>query len=179
MTSPLTLRPIGIPAPQGSKSGFYNPKLGRVQMVESSKKVKPWRQDVIAAASNAIAQHTDWTQLEGPLELTAVFYFTRPGYHYRTGRYSGELRPNAPRFVDKKPDLDKIIRSTLDGLGQAGVYKDDSQVVRFHQIDQIYADPGVPPGALITIAPIDSAAPAPSDQTPAGAAAPNTEGALW
>ena len=42
----------------------------------------------------------------------------------------GELKKQAPKYyIIKKNDLDKLVRSTLDGL--TGVaYKDDSQVIR-------------------------------------------------
>ena len=44
----LEFRVVGIPAPQGSKT------LTRYgALMESSKKVKPWRQDVIHAALEA------------------------------------------------------------------------------------------------------------------------------
>ena len=43
----------GMPAPQGSKKFVGLSKSGRGLLVESSKKVKPWRQDVVAAAIEA------------------------------------------------------------------------------------------------------------------------------
>ena len=46
MMGALTFRVYGTPAPQGSKR-----HVGRGVMVESSKKVAPWRQDVVAAAA--------------------------------------------------------------------------------------------------------------------------------
>lgn len=49
----LVITVHGSPAPQGSKQAFRNQYTGRIQQVESSMKVKPWRQDVIAAALEA------------------------------------------------------------------------------------------------------------------------------
>jgi Holliday junction resolvase RusA-like endonuclease len=46
---PLVITVFGQPAPQGSKR-----HVGHGVMVESSKKVKPWRQDVVAAARSVI-----------------------------------------------------------------------------------------------------------------------------
>ena len=57
--STLTIRVNGTPAPQGSKRGFV--VKGRVVMAESSPKVKPWRQDVAAAATDAAAD-AGWVQ---------------------------------------------------------------------------------------------------------------------
>ena len=165
----LTLTVIGLPAPQGSKKGFYNRTTGRVQMVESSKKVKPWRQDVKAAALNEIAATGStvggWEQLVGPVHLAITFYLPRPGYHYRTGQHAGELKPNAPVYVDKKPDLSKLIRSTEDALTEAGVYRDDAQVTELAVVKK-YAGGRwtelTTPGAMITVtsmAPVPGAAP--------------------
>ena len=46
----LTIVAYGQPAPQGSKR-----HVGKGVMVESSKKLRPWRQDVKAAAEAARA----------------------------------------------------------------------------------------------------------------------------
>ena len=98
-------------------------------MAESSAKVKPWRQDVAAAAIEAAAE-AGWVTPAGPLEVEITFYLPRPRYHYRTGKHAGEIKDTAPDLVDKKPDLDKLIRATLDALTTAGVIHDDAQIAR-------------------------------------------------
>jgi hypothetical protein len=45
----------GMPAPQGSKRAFRNSHTGRIQQVESSKKLPGWRSDVRDAVENAMA----------------------------------------------------------------------------------------------------------------------------
>ena len=85
----LTITVLGLPAPQGSKR-----HVGDGIMVESSKRVRPWRSDVKAAAERAIG--TDWTPIKGPVSLTATFFFLRPRSHYRTGRFADVLRDDAP-----------------------------------------------------------------------------------
>ena len=149
----LTINVVGTPAPQGSKKGFYNARIGRVQMVESSKKVKPWRQDVKHAALDALDGQPPMT---GPVELAITFYMPRPGYHFRTGKHAGELKPNAPTWVDKQPDVSKCVRSTEDALTEAGVYRDDAQVARL-VVEQRYADAAT--GARITITPLPVSVP--------------------
>lgn len=124
--STLSFTVVGVPAPQGSKRGFYNKGLGRVQMVESSKKVAPWRQDVAAAAQ--AAARGGWETPAGPVEVSVTFRLPRPRYHFRTGKRAHELKPNAPVYVPKKPDVDKLLRATLDALTSAGVIRDDAQV---------------------------------------------------
>ena len=153
--STLEIHVVGVPAPQGSKRGFV--VKGRVVMAESSKKVRPWRQDVKAAALEAITPEqgeafpTQWEPLAGPLSVAVTFFLPRPGYHFRTGKRANELKPNAPDFVDKKPDVDKLLRSTFDALGEAGVWRDDAQVAKL-STSKLYT--GSQPGALIVVTPL-------------------------
>lgn len=169
----LTIDVVGLPAPQGSKRAFV--VNGRAVMAESSKKVKPWRQDVVAAVHNTLAEHP-WETPAHAVEVSISFYMPRPGYHFRTGKHSHQLRPNAPAHVDKKPDLDKLARSTLDALTTSAVIKDDAQVARL-VIEKRYADG--PTGARITITPLDSAVPVTSTPTGTADTTPAPAGALF
>ena len=99
----------GEPAPQGSKNGFV--KNGRVVMVESSKKVKPWRESVALHTRAKISQ-----PMNCPVEIALVFHLPRPKTVTR-------------RWPAVKPDLDKLIRSTFDGLTTGGLYTDDALVI--------------------------------------------------
>jgi crossover junction endodeoxyribonuclease RusA len=143
VTPVLQFRVTGLPAAQGSKR-----HVGNGIMVESSKAVKPWRQDVVAAAQ-AATEGTDW---EAPAHAKAilVFYFRRPRSHYRTGRFSDQLRPDAPAYHSTKPDADKLARSTFDALTTAAVIKDDCTVVDF-RAQKRYAADNEPAGALILL----------------------------
>jgi Holliday junction resolvase RusA-like endonuclease len=103
----------GEPAPQGSKNGFV--KNGRVVMVESSKKVKPWR----AAVAEQTARHMSFQTLDpmdSAVEIALVFYLPKPKTVKR-------------QWPSVKPDLDKLIRSTFDGLTTGGLYVDDALVI--------------------------------------------------
>ena len=163
----LTIHVVGLPAPQGSKRAFV--VKGRAVMTESSSKVKPWRQDVTAAvhalldqdyihlagpSGGTIRSKDLQLPLAGPLELAITFYMPRPGYHFRTGRHAGELKPNAPTYVDKIPDLSKLVRSTEDALTQSGIWRDDAQVARL-VVEKRYADAAT--GARISITPLITA----------------------
>lgn len=119
----LSFRVVGTPAPQGSKR-----HVGNGVMIESSKKVRPWRQDVRAAAADAIDSHA-WEAPAGAVLVSITFYLQRPKGHYGSGRNAGTVRPTAPRSPAVKPDVDKLVRSTLDALTEAGVLRDDAQVV--------------------------------------------------
>ncbi len=78
-----------------------------------------------------------------------TFMFSRPKSHYNS---KGQLKQTAPLYKQTKPDLDKLCRSTLDGLTNV-LLKDDSQVVNLI-CTKIYANEGELPGALITINPL-------------------------
>jgi crossover junction endodeoxyribonuclease RusA len=114
----LTFFIVGTPAPQGSKR-----HVGRGIMVESSKKVKPWREAVKWAVPSP------FPPFAGPLDVELVFSLKRPKGHYGTGRNAGKLKESSPAYPATRPDIDKLARSTLDGLGEAGVFGDDSQIV--------------------------------------------------
>ena len=111
---------IGIePAPQGSKT-----YLGKGRLIESCGRVKSWRGLV-----NKIARNFIQTAIEGPVEVKLVFKLKRPKNHFNS---KNEVKPNAPQYyVIKRNDLDKLVRSTLDGL--TGVaYIDDCQVIKLN-----------------------------------------------
>lgn len=109
---------VGLPAPQGSKR-----HVGNGVMVESSKKVQPWRDAVAWATREAIAAGGPTFQ-SGPVAITVSFRLPMPRSRRRVDRDRGW------RWADKRPDLDKLLRSTLDGLTAGGAFGDDCQVVR-------------------------------------------------
>lgn len=123
----------GSPAPQGSKSFKGLAKSGRAILAESSKRVKPWRQDVKAAAIEARAGAAP---LDGPLMARMVFTVPKPA--------------SAPKrrttYPDRKPDLSKLLRSTEDALTDAGAIADDARIVGFSRLAKVY--PGEDPEAL-------------------------------
>ena len=132
----------GIPAPQGSKR-----HVGNGVMVESSAKVKPWREAVKWAALEELRTHEPFR--DGPVTTHITFYLPRPKSHYGTGRNATTLKPSAPTHPHRKPDFDKLLRSTLDGLTEAGVWSDDSQAIGGY-ITKEYAD-WKPPGADVEL----------------------------
>lgn len=120
----------GVPAPQGSKR-----HVGNGVMVESSKKVKPWREAVKHAALTAGAE-----PITGPVRVFIEFYLRRPKGHYGTGRNAALVRDSAPYFPAVKPDLDKLVRSTLDAISKdLALIDDDSRVVAL-EVRKVYAD---------------------------------------
>lgn len=118
----LDVQVHGTPAPQGSKR-----HVGGGRMVESSARVQPWREAVKAAI--LLSNHGPLLPVSGPVAVTILFSLQRPSSHYGAGRNRDVVRPSAPVHPTTKPDIDKLIRSTLDALGEVGTYRDDSQVV--------------------------------------------------
>lgn len=128
---------LGTPAPQGSKR-----HVGHGVMVESSKAVQPWREAIV---SETLRSGHAGTRMTGPVLLHVTFYLPRPkGHHGARG-----LLPSAPALPHRRPDADKLLRSTLDALTQAGLIEDDAQITTIRATKR-YADHR-PPGARITI----------------------------
>lgn len=147
----LYLAVKGAPAPQGSKRTITNRFTGRASLVESSKKVKPWRE---AVRSTAVEAWGDRRPLDEPVRVGMVFTFARPKSHYRTGRNAHMLRDGAPKYPASPPDASKLARSTEDALTDAGVWRDDARVVRLG-VEKVWAgehpDALDSPGAVIRI----------------------------
>ncbi|MEU3452117.1 RusA family crossover junction endodeoxyribonuclease [Micromonospora sp. NPDC006766] len=140
----------GLPAPQGSKSfKGISEKTGHAILVESSKGVKPWREDVETAALRLIARMSPAERrslpLDGPLIGRVVVTMPKP--------------KNAPKtrttYPDRYPDLSKLLRSTEDAMTTAGLWKDDARVITYERLSKVYPgeDPEAlaRPGAVITV----------------------------
>ncbi len=131
----IRIRVIGTPAPQGSKR-----HVGKGIMVESSKKVRPWREAVANAAVDQVPESL--RGMDGPLTLLVTFVMPRLGDSASRKRVA--MGPIGP------PDLSKLVRSTEDALTTAGIWRDDARVV-WTLAEKRYAFPGEPTGAYICI----------------------------
>ena len=133
----------GHPSPQGSKR-----HLGRGILVESSKTLKPWRQDVKFTAMGYVTD--DWAT-DKPVDLELTFYFKRPASHYGTGKNRDKLKPSAPEYPTSAAvgDVDKLCRAVCDAL--TGVAFDDDRQVICLKASKSYAMIGMPEGAQIKI----------------------------
>ena len=127
------------PAPQGSKR-----HVGGGRMVESSPRLKPWRE---AVRQEALA--TGEPSTDQPVYIHLLFRFRRPKGHYSA---KGELKASAPKSHITRPDIDKLARSVLDGITGTLIH-DDSQVA-FLVASKEYALPGELEGCQIEIRPI-------------------------
>lgn len=146
MTGALRFTVVGIPAPQGSKRfvgfkkklGSADP-MGRGLMIESSRKVAPWRE---AVANAAVAARNGAPALDGPLVLTVTFWLPRPASASKKKIAMGPCR---------KPDLSKLVRSTEDALTTSGAIADDARIVKIVAA-KVYMPEGGHAGAEIEVA---------------------------
>ena len=138
-------RVFGVPRPGGSKRAVRNKHTGKIMMIDASKHVATWRQDVKAAAMEA------WPgELIGEeIYLDVTYGLLRPKGHYGTGRNSAILKDSAPKYPHGTPDLGKLDRSTEDAL-TGTIYTDDKQIVG-HRTDKQYLAAGERPGAFVKV----------------------------
>jgi crossover junction endodeoxyribonuclease RusA len=101
------------------------------------------------AALDAMSERI-WVPLTGPCQIDIQFVLGRPKSHYRTGQYAEEVRVAAPYHPAVKPDLDKLVRSTLDALTDVQAFTDDALIVSLHAVKR-YPMAGEGPGALIRV----------------------------
>ncbi|MFJ9799899.1 RusA family crossover junction endodeoxyribonuclease [Streptomyces sp. NPDC101145] len=144
----LTIVVHGRPAPQGSKryAGHRrNAASGRISavLVEQSKRVKPWRALVTAATTQALTADPAslvpayTSPLDGPLEAEIVFTVRKPA--------SAPKRRRTWPITRDSGDIDKLLRSTFDGIADAAAVVDDSRIIR---VTATKTFPGEHPEAL-------------------------------
>ncbi|MEU1908437.1 RusA family crossover junction endodeoxyribonuclease [Streptomyces hygroscopicus] len=140
----LTVVVTGRPAPQGSKkyAGHRrNSASGRISavLVEQSKRVKPWRALVTRAALDTMLDTHLTEPLDGPLAAEIVFTVVKPA--------SAPKRRRTWPTTRHSGDLDKLQRSTFDGLADAQAIADDARIIR---VTAEKTFPGEHPDALST-----------------------------
>jgi Holliday junction resolvase RusA-like endonuclease len=112
----MTITVLGCPAPKGSMVP-YMPHGGAFPRVKNDNpRTSAWQLAVAWTAKVAVGSSPP---LEGPVSVKAVFFMPRPKSLSRRVRWP----------VARKNDIDKLERTILDGLTNAGVFRDDGQVV--------------------------------------------------
>jgi Holliday junction resolvase RusA-like endonuclease len=143
----VCIRVLGTPAPKGSPRvvmrGRGGVPLKSPRVLKDSPKTERWHEAVLAAAQAAILGLVPFVGVA--LRVDAVFGMRRPEGHY--GKRG--LKPSAPPFPSVKPDLDKLLRSTMDPL-EGVVFDGDSRIVQF-AASKIYCVLGQPEFSEITI----------------------------
>lgn len=155
----MKIRVHGIPAPQGSKRPVRLGKgpTSRIGMVESSAKVKPWREAVRGEVQRAFELDPTLTTIPAgvPVIVTITFIMPRPRDHFGTGRNADRIKDTAPKYHTKQPDKDKLERSTMDALTMGHAFADDCQVA-ISYTEKVYASEHEHPGAVIEVTGVSS-----------------------
>lgn len=148
----------GEPAPQGSNRAI-NDRAGNARLVAGGSdvgkvKLTAWRAAVSSEAYLWRHRHRTTAglprPLDGAMQCTMIFYLHRP--------------PSVRReYPTVKPDLDKLVRATFDGITDGCLWVDDALVVH-HSARKLYArtvtdtpvSPSGAPGCLIRLGPMRS-----------------------
>jgi crossover junction endodeoxyribonuclease RusA len=112
-TGAIMITVYGLPGPQGSKRLVGRDGRGRGILVESSARVKPWREAVKHAAIETSQR------VAGPVAVEMTFTLPKP-------KSAPKRRKTWP---SSRPDLSKLVRSTEDALSDAGAWDDDARIV--------------------------------------------------
>jgi Holliday junction resolvase RusA-like endonuclease len=147
----LTWFTPGHPVPQGSKRAFMSKSTNRPIVLDSNRiGLAEWRAQL---AAYAIKAWEGRERIESSTAIRMEFYFQRPKMHFlpiNSRRTELELRPSAPVYHTAPPDLDKLQRAVFDAFTDAGVWADDSLVVKV-VATKLYEGYGNQPGVRVWV----------------------------
>jgi Holliday junction resolvase RusA-like endonuclease len=140
----LVVTVYGKPVTQGSKT---RTKWGIRD--DNADRLRPWREAVKQAALDVVPMTG---RIEGPVSVQVVFTFDRP-------KSAPKSRPCWP-ITRSSGDLDKLQRALFDALTDAGVWRDDSQVIDVRARKVHVGDDGALhiPGAVVTVEAVSAGA---------------------
>lgn len=121
---------------RGGRAGIYDPGTA-----------EGWK----GAIAGALRSHAGKLNPDA-LRVDLVFFFPRPKSHFGTGRNARKIKPIAPEWHLKKPDVDNLEKAVFDALSEKsgiGLWKDDTQVIDSRS-QKLWAD-NRPPGMQIDI----------------------------
>ena len=137
MSAPLLhLTVPGLPQPQGSSRAFV--RGGRAVVTSANPKLRQWR-DRLALAISAKRLETKVPRYDGAVRVHMRFYLPRP-----------KSAPKRVTYPTTRPDVDKLVRGCFDALSDAGVWRDDSQVVEV-TATKCFAQPTEHPGVELLV----------------------------
>jgi crossover junction endodeoxyribonuclease RusA len=147
----------GTPAPKGSLKCVG--RNGRHQLIEDNPKTSSWREAVAGSAERNLDDRlADYGQ---PIGVEVTLTIERPAGHYGTGRNSTIVKASAPAYPTalRTGDVDKLARTILDALEDAGILDNDAQVVELIARKAWTDDPATSdalyaPGAIVRLYPI-------------------------
>ena len=133
---------VGTPRPKGSLKSY-----GKGRMVESIEGSPDWRRAVAETSHIAIKETEDGGlrvgyPFDGPVVVNVRLFFKKPV----SAPKNREILPSTRATGDS----DKHARNIFDALQDAGVIKDDAQIVD-HWVSKRYCRQGQVPGAQILV----------------------------
>ncbi len=155
-TDAVRFEVVGVePVSQGSMAVYRAGAVAHGRPAHAAA-LAAWRGAIEREAGRAMAA-ASLQPFEGPVAVEATFWVQRPLAHYAGRRRSHELRRDAMTLRPvSKPDVDKLSRSLLDGLGGgagSACFSDDSQVVELHAAKRYVARAG-DEGASVSVWPL-------------------------
>ena len=119
---------FGKPQPQGSTKAFIPRGWKRAIITSANSKMKPWRQEISGTAVAIVEAGAIPAPKEEAVAITLDFFLERP-----------KSIPKRRTALTVKPDLDKLVRASLDAL--TGIlFVDDAQVV-YIRTSKAYGSP--------------------------------------
>lgn len=135
---------FGNPAPKGSVRAAGNRVIPSGSS-ENQANLRSWESAVRLGAMNVLTFSFGGSPpimfVDVPIRFTATFRMPRLMSHFsKKGETVGCVLPSAPKYPTSKPDMDKLLRTTLDALTRL-VFDDDSRVAET-LMRKVYALPG-------------------------------------
>jgi Holliday junction resolvase RusA-like endonuclease len=138
VTASITFTVIGLPAPQGSKTRMPNGAMVEAASKTGRDNLRSWRDSVITACREAAGRPVE--PLGEPVRVVIDFLFpaskSKPYRHHHA----------------QKPDLDKLVRATLDAMRLGGLIADDALVCSL-SATKGWCSVGEVPGAWLLVVP--------------------------
>lgn len=149
MQRSITVNVFGTPKAKGSPKVVTRGRGGVVlpfpRVLHDTPESASWASEVGQAAVMVVQRTGAAMFVDRALIVRVTFRLIRPAGHF--GKKG--LKPSAPAYPHTKPDLDKLLRNTMDPL-EGVVFDGDSRIAAF-DARKVYCEPGEGPGATITV----------------------------
>ena len=154
----LAFRVAGQPTTQGSKSAFVvkSKATGQPRAVmfdQKPERLQAWRESIRSTAAETAGDA--WEPLSGPVRVDLWLALPKPA--------STPKKRRVWPIGGRSGDADKLARACLDAITQAGIWRDDSQVVELRVVkDYPEHVQQLSPGVIVRVWRVDSQVPPPS-----------------
>lgn len=112
----LSFEVLGVPVPKGSGKAIKHRVTGKPIYLPANPKTGDWQQTIAKEAHLHMGSESPF---DGPVEVQVTFFMPRPK----------SAKKNVTEPTTSRNDVDKLLRTLLDGLCAGGVFEDDGQVI--------------------------------------------------